>query len=308
MCDDEPTSFTLITSVNFCQPNNAVYLLENATGKDTTYFDKDGFIQKTPKGTVYKEMFSPVENNPNLILHSSYYNSGQIKLQNLIDKKKSLANITDRYKDLNSNSGISTRNEFLKNCVITGKSSNWYSNGQLKSQLNYSMNKLTGEQLYYAEDGSVTNQATFENGKLINGNIPLEKEFNSPYTVIEQMPIFPGGDQKLLEYLNSSIKYPVSAMQRKISGKVVLKFVIDSDGYIGKVEILRSIDPELDNEAVRVIQGLPNFIPGTQNGVNVAVWYTLPITYKLDASSNLNNFPTQNNNFNDQKSFPSRRY
>ena len=101
------------------------------------------------------------------------------------------------------------------------------------------------------------------------------------YKTVDDPPRFPDGEAALMKFLSSHIQYPPAAMEKKISGKVVVQFVIEADGSIGKVKVVRSIDPDLDNEAIRVVQLLPNFIPGRLNGVPVSVWYTLPISFKL---------------------------
>ena len=101
------------------------------------------------------------------------------------------------------------------------------------------------------------------------------------YKSVEQMPQFPGGEYELMKYLQSEIKYPENAAKNNIQGRVIAQFVIDENGEIGEVKVLRSVDEEVDAEAVRVIKSLPKFIPGRQDGKAVAVWYTLPISFKL---------------------------
>lgn len=97
----------------------------------------------------------------------------------------------------------------------------------------------------------------------------------------EQKPEFPGGEAALLKYLSENIRYPKNAHDNKIEGRVVISFVIQKDGTIGETKIQRSVDPELDAEAERVVRSLPVFTPGKMNGKAVAVWYSLPITFKL---------------------------
>lgn len=101
------------------------------------------------------------------------------------------------------------------------------------------------------------------------------------FTSVEQMPQFPGGDVALLKYISDHIKYPTIAMENNVQGKVVVQFVVTRDGSIGEVKVARGKDPDLDKEAVRVVKTLPKFIPGKMNGQAVAVWYTLPINFKL---------------------------
>ena len=102
------------------------------------------------------------------------------------------------------------------------------------------------------------------------------------YSVVEQMPQFPGGDGELLKYIGANLKYPAIAAENGVSGKVILRFVVSKTGSVDRVEVMKSLDAACDKEAIRVVKGLPKFIPGKQNGVNVAVWYTLPVTYRLD--------------------------
>lgn len=108
---------------------------------------------------------------------------------------------------------------------------------------------------------------------------PVEE--NKVFTAVEQMPQFPGGDAELMKHIQKNLKYPPVAMENNIQGRVVVQFVVTKTGKIGEVKIARSKDPDLDKEAVRVVKTLPDFIPGKMNGQAVAVWYTLPITFKL---------------------------
>ncbi len=109
---------------------------------------------------------------------------------------------------------------------------------------------------------------------------PVKEEI---FTAVEQMPQFPGGEGELLKYISTHIKYPTMAAENNIQGRVVVKFVVQKDGKVGEVVVLRGRDPDLDKEAVRVVKTLPNFIPGKMNGQAVSVWYTLPINFKLQS-------------------------
>ena len=100
------------------------------------------------------------------------------------------------------------------------------------------------------------------------------------------MPQFPGGEAALMKYIESHIKYPPLAATNKVQGKVIVQFVVKKDGSIGEVKVVRSVDKDLDKEAIRVIKTLPKFTPGRQNGQAVSVWYTLPVSFKLPAKNN----------------------
>lgn len=99
------------------------------------------------------------------------------------------------------------------------------------------------------------------------------------------MPQFPGGDATLMKYLNNNINYPQEAMKNGLEGRVIVQFVVTKNGTIGEVKIIRSVDPELDKEAIRLCKSLPKFTPGRMNGKAVNVWYTLPITFKHPSSN-----------------------
>ena len=106
-------------------------------------------------------------------------------------------------------------------------------------------------------------------------------ESKKVYESVEQMPEFPGGMEEMMKFLQGNIQYPANAAKNKIEGRVVLQFVVEKDGQIGEVKVARPVDPELDAEALRVVKSMPNFIPGRQDGKPVAVWYTIPISFKL---------------------------
>ena len=97
----------------------------------------------------------------------------------------------------------------------------------------------------------------------------------------EQQPYFPGGETALLKYLQENVKYPPKAINDSIQGRVVVQFLIDPAGCVGEVKVVRSVSEELDAEAVRVVKTLPRFVPGRMFGKAVSMWYTLPVTFKL---------------------------
>ncbi len=110
---------------------------------------------------------------------------------------------------------------------------------------------------------------------------PKEEE-NKVFDVVEQMPSYPGGMSALMQYLSSNIKYPVIAEENGIQGRVICTFVVERDGSITDVKVVKSVDPSLDKEAMRVIKSMPHWIPGKQNGSAVRVKYTLPVTFRLN--------------------------
>ena len=110
---------------------------------------------------------------------------------------------------------------------------------------------------------------------------PPKEEETKVFDVVEQMPSFPGGPSALMQYLSSNIKYPVVAEENGVQGRVVCTFVVERDGSITDVRVIKSVDPSLDKEAVRVVKSMPKWIPGKQNGSAVRVKYTVPVTFRL---------------------------
>lgn len=107
---------------------------------------------------------------------------------------------------------------------------------------------------------------------------PVEEKV---FDVVEQMPQFPGGDAALFEYLSTHIKYPTIAEENGVQGRVIVTFVVERDGSITDVKVVKSVDPSLDKEASRLVAGMPKWIPGKQNGSAVRVKYTVPVTFRL---------------------------
>ena len=102
-----------------------------------------------------------------------------------------------------------------------------------------------------------------------------------PFVVVEEMPMFPGGDAELLKYIGLNTVYPDIAKENNIQGRVIVRFCVTAKGGVSQVSILKGVDPELDKEAIRVVNTLPAFKPGKQGGKPVPVWYMVPITFTL---------------------------
>ena len=111
--------------------------------------------------------------------------------------------------------------------------------------------------------------------------VPDEPE-SEPFTTVDEMPLFPGGDTALLNYISKNTVYPAAAKEKNITGRVVIQFCVSAKGSVTKVSVLKSVDPDLDKEAQRVIKTLPKFEPGKNDGLPVAVWYQVPISFALN--------------------------
>ena len=122
-----------------------------------------------------------------------------------------------------------------------------------------------------------------DNQRAGGDQVPVKEEEKAPevHTIVEQMPVFPGGEQALLAYVASHVKYPEIAKEQDVQGIVQLRFVVLENGSIGDVQVIKSLESHCDAEAKRVVKSLPRFVPGKQQGKAVRVWYTLPIRFQI---------------------------
>jgi len=109
----------------------------------------------------------------------------------------------------------------------------------------------------------------------------IEEDEQVIFQVVETMPSFPGGEAELFKFLSTNVKYPVIAQENGIQGRVICQFVVNKDGSIVDVEVVRAVDTSLDKEAIRVIKSMPKWTPGKQRGKAVRVKYTVPVNFRL---------------------------
>jgi periplasmic protein TonB len=127
----------------------------------------------------------------------------------------------------------------------------------------------------------VTNKEVVEAIQQVKEEVQEAEHEPEPFIVVEEMPVFPGGESGLLKYIAENTKYPEIAKENNMQGKVVVKFCVTSKGGVDLVSIYKGVDPELDAEAIRVVKSLPLFKPGKQGGKPVPVWFSVPITFQI---------------------------
>jgi len=127
----------------------------------------------------------------------------------------------------------------------------------------------------------VKDQEVVEVAQEVKEEVQEEDPEATPFVVVEEMPMYPGGDAALLKYIGENTQYPEIAKENNIQGRVIVRFCVTSKGGVSQVSILKGVDPELDKEAIRVVNTLPAFKPGKQGGKPVPVWYMVPITFTL---------------------------
>jgi protein TonB len=127
----------------------------------------------------------------------------------------------------------------------------------------------------------VINKEVVEVQQQVQAEVQEAEAEPAPFVVVEEMPMFPGGDIALLKFISENTQYPEIAKENNIQGKVIVRFCVTSKGGVNQVSILKGVDPELDKEAIRVVNTLPTFKPGKQGGKPVPVWYMVPISFTL---------------------------
>jgi protein TonB len=138
-------------------------------------------------------------------------------------------------------------------------------------------------QLMTADQASteVVNEEYIEAVEEVKEEVQEVEAEPEPFVVVEEMPMFPGGDAALLTYIGEHTNYPEVAKENNIQGRVIVRFCVTAKGSVSQISVLKGVDPELDKEAMRVVSTLPTFKPGKQGGKPVPVWYMVPITFTL---------------------------
>ena len=111
--------------------------------------------------------------------------------------------------------------------------------------------------------------------------VSQKQQKEEPFNVVENMPEFPGGVEAMIAFISNNIQYPADAAKKKIDGRVLVNFVVEKDGSISEVKVVKPGFPSLDAEAVRVVKAMPNWKPGMQRGQVVRVQFTMPIEFRL---------------------------
>ena len=136
--------------------------------------------------------------------------------------------------------------------------------------------KVNGQDIKVVEQGDIVT---------MEGEVDQDQAKEEAFDVVEEMPEFPGGPKALMDYLMTNVKYPKTAFDANIQGRVIAQFVVDKEGTVRDAHVVKSVDPALDAEALRVINNMPKWRPGRQNGKVVNVKYTIPVSFSLDGNN-----------------------
>ena len=173
------------------------------------------------------------------------------------------------------NDAVQNLDEMVVVAMAPNKDGTTTINAQMKDK-NGEKSYLEGKMASTKKDGMTVNQVDWQ--KKASNSEPQEKVI---FQVVEEMPQFPGGMGEAMKFLAKNMKYPVAAQQAKIEGRVIVQFVVEKDGSVSDVKVMRGVNSELDAEAIRVVSMMPKWIPGKQRGKAVAVKYTMPIMFRL---------------------------
>jgi periplasmic protein TonB len=224
-------------------------------GQDTTFLDSEGNKVESIRYATY---FKTVVQNPadtNRATETVYFRSGQLKTQ----------------KDY----------AVYKSRKLDGKVKEWFESGQIRKDIDYKNGKKNGQLFTYWDNGKLKRADKYENDKLIEGTCMTADGRDTSQYDYEKLPEFPGGLNGLSHYLSKEIKYPKIARRIGIEGRVLVGFVVNKNGAISDIKIIRSVSDELDEEAMRVVKKMPKWEPGTEDGEVVSVAFNLPIQFQL---------------------------
>ena len=167
----------------------------------------------------------------------------------------------------------------------------WYENGNPKQQASYSNNKFNGEFITYWNNKQKRRTDHYTDGKCTDGICYDSTGVTVTYCPYQQMPVFPGGEKELLNFISHNLLYPVAAQENGVQGTVVIRFIVTKEGKVDKIRVLRPLNPDTDREACRVVSILPDWTPGKEEGEPVNVYYTLPVKYRLVTNTQQQSFP-----------------
>ena len=220
------------------------------------------------------DSFDPSVDYYTISLHELAFSNGKVERQYSLDGKlKSEKHFIEVPGDKDPTKLISK---------LQGKNTDWYSNGQLHDDLNYKNDKLEGLIHTYWMNGHLKREDNFVEGKSTNGKCFSQDGTEIAFFPYMIMPEYPGGESALLSYISRKLEYPVEMQRRGLQGKVNVRFVVNKSGEITEVEVIKSVSPEFDAEAIRVIKSMKKWKPGLLDGDRISVYYTIPITFKLE--------------------------
>lgn len=229
-------------------------LLSTVNAQEVTFLDKDWNEIADSSNFFRKKITTPLEQDS--MYSVEYYRQGN----------SLLSRTAYHGEELDTRHGLSTV---------------YFENGNVKMKVNYTKGKEDGAVKTFWEDGTAKRSDIYEDGEFVEGKCFDENGNEIEHFDYMMMPSFPGGKEKLIRFIYRGLKYPREARKLGIQGLVAVQFVVEKDGSIALEEVVKSVHETLDKEALRIIDKMPNWIPGKQDGEPLRVRYTLPVSFKL---------------------------
>ena len=266
--------------------------------QDTLYYAANYKRIPTMDSALIYKVYTPDPNRNGNLIETVYFKTGEVlSACSIFFQFKKDANrvVVDSY----SSGKISWKNPILEECIERlkdGTYKEWYKSGQLKKNVEYKEGKMNGNYTSFWENGKIKRVEIFDSDKSVEGKCFDQNGKEIKYTVMEQMPEFPGGSERFMKFMIQNLKYPGQMMKEEVQGMVIAQFVVGEDGSLSDIKIIRSLHPALDEEAMRVISKMPNWKPGAVEGEPVSVRVTLPVSFILKGKNNSDFWGTENDN------------
>ncbi len=169
----------------------------------------------------------------------------------------------------------------LRKNQVDGISKDWFESGQLKLERTFKQGKLNGPLKSFYANGKLKRSDLYKENELVEGKCFTRTGADTAHYAFLVTPQYPGGDEMLMKFLSSNIRYPKKALKSKTEGLVVLQFQVDKDGKAKEPVIVKPVSPELDEETIRVFSMLPDFTPARQDGELIRMKYYLPVRFSI---------------------------
>jgi TonB family protein len=247
--------------------------------RDTTFYDKTGKIVVDKLNADSYEILSPDPVDVNKAIERIYSISGKMR-----SEKYFLISDLNKAKtdSIVGSVGLTTFSQKELNQLIRqteGRYREWYDNGQLSKDFYVETGRKNGKLNFYWEDGTIRRTGTYKKGITENGECYTNNGIKIPYFEADMPSSYPGGKEAMAEYLRTNLQYPPTALQRNKQGTVNMKFVVNNIGFISRIWIPKSLDKDLDMEALRLIHKMPKWLAEFKDGDPVSSVQSLDIDF-----------------------------
>lgn len=247
--------------------------------QDTLYFDKNWKKCGHDEAVFFRTLFY----SGGLYHATDHYLDGRPQMQG---NYKALApvEIPEGKFEYFAHNGVRTRLEYFSNGLNEGEYLSYDSNAHLLLKMNFKNDKWDGHRIEYYPSGVIRRDEVYSAGIFVTGECFDQLGRLVKFFPLEELPSFPGGEAKLMEFVRDHLKYPDEAVKAGIEGKVKVKFIIDTTGLVSDITVHSSDNPMLDPAALDVVRQLPRFSPARQEGAAVRFQYLLPLVFRLTDS------------------------